>query len=237
MHKQIVLRVGEHTFATKRAVLSKHPCSLLGRAFDSDSSSAGLRQNDAGEYELTATELGPELARAPAALLAALLGSYTSDVIIPVPGTTREQLLDSAARLGIDWARTAHDLVSSDAPSDVARGVRLFSVHVLAAHEHDADALYWAAVGLHRLGRNREAAVLLARLLDDQPANTAATTLALVVADARARSRRLGFVPSAVVGVCSSHRISHATPQLAQESDDRGGCGCCWSGRRACAGA
>ena len=194
MYQPVVLRVGSSTFTTRRAVLNSHPCSLLGRAFDSDSSSAALRQNDRGEYELGAAELGDAVANGPAALFASLLGSYTTDVLIPVPGCTREQLLDAAEKLGIDWARTAHDLVASDSRRDVARGVRMFSVHVLSTHAHDADALLWAALGLHRLGRHRDAAVLLARLLDDDPDNLAARALALVVADARAHSRRVGFV-------------------------------------------
>lgn len=194
MYQPVVLRVGSNTFTTRRAVLNSHPCSLLGRAFDSDSSSAALHQNERGEYELSAADLGDAVASGPAALFASLLGSYTTDVLIPVPGCTREQLLDAAERLGIDWARTAHDLVASDSRADIARGVRMFSVHVLSTHAHDADALLWAALGLHRLGRHRDAAVLLARLLDDDPDNLAARTLALVVADARAHSRHVGFV-------------------------------------------
>jgi len=201
MSEQVVLRVGENTFTVRRAVLNSHPCSLLGRAFDRDADgSAGLHQNEKGEYVLGTAELGDAVANGPAALFSSLLGSYSSKVLIPVPGCTRERLLDAAEKLGIDWARTAHDLVSSDSRSDIARGVRMFSVYVLSTHPDDADALFWAALGLHRLGRHRESAVLLARLLDNQPDNAAARSLAVIVSDARAHSRRVGttLVVSAV---------------------------------------
>lgn len=191
----MVLRVGENTFTVRRAVLNGHPCSLLGRAFDRDGGgSAVLHQNESGEYVLTANELGDAVAGGSSALFASLLGSYSSNILIPVAGCNREQLLDAAEKLGIDWAVSAHDLVASDSRADIARGVRMFSVHVLSSHPDDADALLWAALGLHRLGRHREAAVLLARLLDNQPDNAAARSLAVVVSDARARSRRVGFV-------------------------------------------
>ena len=213
MSEQVQLRVGESTFTVKRSVLNKHPCSLLGRAFDRDGNgSAGLRQSETGEYLLGAAEIGDAVAGGPPALFASLLGSYSTGILIPVPGCTREQLMDAAEALGIDWARTAHDLVASDSKNDIARGVRLFSVHVLSTHADDVDALLWAALGLHRLGRHRESAVLLARLLDNHPDNTAARSLAVVVADARARSRRIGFVihPSSSTQECLCVFVCHA---------------------------
>lgn len=187
----IKLRAGENVIQTKVSVLETHPCSVLGRLFDADSGAAVPEPNADGEYVV---DLGEDVCGGPPELLGSLVGSYTTGLLVPVAGVSRERLQRAAAALGIDWARTAHDLVASTSLRDVARGVKLFAVHVLSRHPGDRDALYWSAVGAHRLGRDRDAARYLAMLLGEDPADAGAQGLAVVVADARAAKRRRGFV-------------------------------------------
>lgn len=197
----VVLRIGGCAYHSTLQSLRSHPESVLGRIF-SDPRGVAEREslrNSAGEYALDAA--CADLAGLAPALIASVVAAHATGTLLPVDGVPAADLRRVADRLGCVWAALPHDLVADPRSSraDVARGVALFRSN--SSSSSSADSLRYAALGLHVLGRNREAATVLARL---PPDDAAGLVLRAVVERARRRSRRVGVAVAAVAAAAAA---------------------------------